>query len=274
METALTRTILDDIVHHKREEVELLKRSVPLSTVQNQAALAPTPRDFQAALQAPGISLIAEVKRASPSKGLLRSDLDPVQFAVTYEENGAAAISVLTDQRYFQGSLANLRAVRQAVKGPVLRKDFIFDPYQVYEARAAGADAVLLITAILKDDALGNLYRLVNQLGMAALVEVHNAQELYRALKLSPRIVGINNRNLNTFKVSLNTTVNLVALLPQGVVSVAESGIHTAQDVVRLRHLGVDAMLVGESIVTAPDIGLKVLDLCALSAVGELRDQD
>ncbi|TFG73101.1 MAG: indole-3-glycerol phosphate synthase TrpC [Anaerolineales bacterium] len=274
METTTTQTILDEIVLHKREEVAYLKRSVPLRRVLDQVEQAPTSRDFRAALQASGVSLIAEVKRASPSKGVLRDDLDPAQCAVIYEKSGAAAVSVLTEQHYFQGSLADLYAVRQAVGIPVLRKDFIFDPYQIYEARAAGADAVLLITAILTDDTLNALYHLIVQLGMAALVEVHNARELERALMVTPSIIGINNRNLKTFDVSLNTTAYLLTLLPHGVVTVAESGIHTAQDVVYLRQLGVNAMLVGEAIVTAPDMGLKVRELSAVSVMRVPDDKD
>jgi indole-3-glycerol phosphate synthase len=257
----MTGTILDEIVDWKRDEVARHKQVVPLVDVQADIARAPAPRSLVDALRRPGVSLIAEIKRASPSKGLLRPDLDPVALAGEYEANGAAAISVLTDQHFFRGCLDHLRAVREAVRLPVLRKDFILESYQVYEARAAGADAVLLIVASLGDAALGALYGLVCQLGMDALVEVHDEAELARALAIRPRIVGVNNRDLRTFEVDLETTARLRALIPDDVVLVAESGVHTPDDVARLRAIGADAMLVGESLVRADDAGAKVREL-------------
>lgn len=256
-------TILDDILAHKRVEVAGRKQTLPLEEVQAQAASAPLPRDLVAALRgAPSRpALIAEIKRASPSRGLLRPDLDPVHLAYVYQENGAAAISVLTDERFFQGSLDDLRAVRQEVDLPILRKDFVFDPYQVYEARAAGAAAVLLIAAMLSNEELRTLHDLINAQGMTPLIEVHNEAELQRALWLKPRLVGINNRDLRTFKVDIETTARLRPLIPGGVTLVAESGIHTPADVARLAELGVDAMLVGESLVTAEDSAGKVREL-------------
>ncbi len=254
-------TILDKIIAHKREELVQQKRDKPLATWRAEAESTALPRDFLAALRAPGVSLIAEVKKASPSKGLLCPDFDPVRLARTYAANGAAAISVLTDERFFQGSLDDLRAVREAVDIPVLRKDFIVDAYQVYEARAAGADAVLLIVAALDDATLHDLYTRIRQLGMAALIEVHNAAELERALSLRPRLIGVNNRDLRTFHVTLDTTAALRPRIPDEVVLVAESGIHTPEDVARLAVIGVDAMLVGEALVTAGDIGGKVKSL-------------
>jgi indole-3-glycerol phosphate synthase len=254
-------TILDEIVEWKRIEVAQTRSARPLGVVQAGAGRAPAPRDLAAALHAPGVSLIAELKRASPSRGLLHPDLDPRSLAGVYEANGAAAISVLTDARFFQGSLRDLRAARRAVRVPVLRKEFVIDPYQVYEARAAGADAVLLIVAALDDAELGSLYRLTCELGMAALVETHNADELERALALRPRIVGINNRDLRTFEVDLGTTERLRPMLPEGVAVVAESGIRSAGDVARLAACGVDAMLVGESLVRAHDVGARVREL-------------
>ncbi len=253
--------ILDRIIRWKFEEVADRKSACPLETVQARAALAPPPRDFAAALQAPGVSLIAEIKRASPSKGLLCPNLDAPALARAYEANGAAAISVLTDERFFRGSLEDLRVVRQSVTIPVLRKDFILDPYQVYEARAAGADAVLLIVAALDDAALLELYELACKLGMAALVEVHNASELERALRIRPRIIGVNNRDLGTFEVDLETTVHLRPLIPPGVLLVAESGIHHRADVARLKAAGVDGILVGEALVRATDVGARVKEL-------------
>lgn len=257
----MTGTILDKIIAHKREEVARQKRVKSLDAWRVEAESAPPPRDFPAALRAPGVSLIAEVKKASPSKGLLCPDFDPVRLARTYAANGTVAISVLTDERFFQGSLDDLRAVREAVDIPVLRKDFIVDAYQVYEARAAGADAVLLIVAALDDATLHDLYTRIRQLGMAALIEVHNAAELERALSLRPRLIGVNNRDLRTFHVTLDTTAALRPRIPDEVVLVAESGIHTPEDVARLAAIGVDAMLVGEALVTAGDIGGKVKSL-------------
>ena len=253
-----TGTILDEIIAHKREAIALQKQSKPLEAWRAEAEAAPPPRDFLAALRAPGVSLIAEVKKASPSKGLLCPDFDPVRLARTYAANGAAAISVLTDARFFQGSLDDLRAVRQAVDVPVLRKDFVVDVYQVYEARAAGADAVLLIVAALDDATLRDLYALIRRLDMAALIEVHNAAELDRALALHPRLIGVNNRDLRTFHVTLDTTAALRPRIPDDIILVAESGIHTPEDVARLAALNVDAMLVGEALVTARDVGEKV----------------
>ena len=254
-------TILDTIIAHKREEVALQKQVKSLGEWKAKAESAPPPRDFLAALRAPGVSLIAEVKKASPSKGLLCPDFDPVRLARAYAANGAAAISVLTDARFFQGGLDDLRAVRQAVDIPVLRKDFIVDPYQVYEARAAGADAALLIVAALDDATLQDLYALIQQLSMAALIEVHNAAELERALAIQPRLIGVNNRDLRTFHVTLDTTAALRPRVPDDIVLVAESGIHTPEDVARLAAIGVDAMLVGEALVTAEDVGKRVRDL-------------
>ena len=253
-----TGTILDDILRWKQTEVALSKVLKPARRVQAEMALAPRPRDMAAALRAPGVSLIAEVKRASPSKGPLRPDLDPQSLAHTYAANGASAISVLTDGRFFQGSLHDLRVVRRSVDLPVLRKEFVLDPYQVYEARAAGADALLLIVAALGDAQLESLYQLIRDLGMTALVEVHNETELQRALALSPRVVGINNRDLRTFEVRLETTERLQSQIPEEIAVVAESGIDAAADVARLAHCGVDAMLVGESLVRAQDVGSRV----------------
>ena len=253
--------ILDQILRRKRDEVQRSQAALPLQAVQAAAAQADGPREFAAALRRPGVSLIAEVKRASPSKGPLRPDLDAVALARAYAQGGAAALSVLTDGHFFQGSLEDLRAVRHSVGLPVLRKDFTIDPYQVYEARAAGADAILLIVAALDDQALHSLHRLAVELGLAALVEVHSEAELARALKLGPAIIGVNNRDLQTFEVSLDTTARLRPLVPAGVALVAESGVHSRSDVARLEALGVDAILVGESLVRAPHPGAKIQEL-------------
>ncbi len=257
-----SKTILDEIIHWKRGEIARLKHARSEQAMRAEAATAPPPRDFAAALRAPGVRLIAEIKRASPSKGLIHPDLDAVALAREYEANGAAAISVLTDEHFFQGRLDDLRAVRRNVSIPVLRKDFVLDPYQVYQARAAGADAVLLIVAALDDGDLDALHRLIRRLEMSALVEVHDEAELERALKIGPRVIGVNNRNLHTFEVDLETTARLRPLVPADVVLVAESGVHTRADVARLAAIGADAMLVGEALVRAADVGQKIRQLC------------
>ncbi len=256
--TLHTGTILDRIVTYKRIDLAGQKGQRSLDRVRADAEVAAPAMDFTAAMRAPGISLIAEIKRASPSSGELRGDLHPADLARTYIDNGAAACSVLTDARFFRGQMADLESVRQAVAAPVLRKDFIIAPYQLYEARASGADAILLIVAILDDDALCGLQALAHDLGMAALVEVHSRQELDRALATCPRIIGVNNRNLHTFEVDLKTTESLRPYVPADVVLVAESGIHTPDDVARLRDIGVDAMLVGTALVTAADTATTV----------------
>jgi indole-3-glycerol phosphate synthase len=258
-----SHTILDEIVAWKLGEIERQKRARPIDLVWDAIASAPPPGDFGAALRAPrpGMRLIAEIKRASPSKGPLRPGLDAAALAREYEANGAAAISVLTDRHFFQGSLDDLCTVRQQVRLPLLRKDFVLDPYQVYEARAAGADAVLLIVAALDDGNLAALHRLAGELGMAALVEVHDADELHRALEIGPRIVGINNRDLHTFQVDLGTAVRLRSLVPPDVVVVAESGVRSRADVERLAAAGINAVLVGEALVRAADAGRQVREL-------------
>jgi indole-3-glycerol phosphate synthase len=205
--------------------------------------------------------LIAECKKASPSKGLLRPEYDPAQLARTYAENGATALSVLTDEKFFQGSLNDLSAARAAAGLPALRKDFIVDSYQVYEARAAGADAVLLIVAALNPEQLQELHQLINEVSMTALVEVHDEAEVETALKIEPKLMGVNNRNLHDFSVDLRTTARLRKCIPANIALVAESGIHTAEDVARVRDMGVDAILVGEALVTASDVGAKVREL-------------
>jgi indole-3-glycerol phosphate synthase len=254
-------TILDEIIMWKRGEIRRCQATIPLEAVRARAAHAPQPRDFAAALRQPGVSLVAEIKRASPSKGPLRPSLDPVAIALEYEAHGAAAVSVLTDEHYFQGSLDDLRAVRSHTALPVLRKDFVLEPYQVYEARAAGADALLLIVSALSDSDLQALYHLATMLGMAALIEVHDEVELEQALECAPAIVGVNNRDLRTFEVNLDTTAHLRHFVPAGVTLVSESGVHSRADVSRLAAIGADAMLIGESLVRADDVGAKIREL-------------
>lgn len=213
-------------------------------------------------------SLIAEIKRASPSRGWLRPDLDPAALAQAYAQSGAAAISVLTEPAFFRGSLADLASVRGAVELPVLCKDFILDPYQVYEARAWGADAILLIVAALGLPELKALLELARGLGMSALVEVHQAEEVERALAAGASLIGINNRNLVDFGVDLNTSLRLRPLIPPDIPVVSESGIRTAQDVQHLKAAGVNAILVGEALVTSPDPGAKIKELLGTHGQG------
>lgn len=265
-------TILDEIVKHKRQvELPKQKEAVSPATVQSQAVLAPESRDFVASLQAAkGVALIAEVKKASPSKGLLRLKFDPVELALDYVKHGASAVSVLTDAKYFQGSpdfiplideaLAPVRKA-QGVAAPLLRKDFIVDPYQVYQAKLAGADALLLIAACLSDGELADLLKRTHQVGMTALIEVHTKDELDRVLPLKPRLIGANNRDLRDFSVDLKTCIELRQYVPPEICFVAESGIHTRADVQRLAKEGVDAILVGEAIVKQKHVGPKVREL-------------
>ncbi len=254
-------TILDEIFAHKKLEVAAAKAARPLTVVRAESEASPIPADFIAALRktehAPRTTpaLIAEVKKASPSRGLLCPDFDPLLLARTYAENGAAAISVLTDEKYFQGHLDYLRQIHAALPNtPLLRKEFVLDPYQIYEARAAGASAVLLIAAYLDPALLADLHALILELGMAALVEVHDADELHAALQLANlQLLGVNNRNLHDFSIKLETCLTLRPLVPPEICFVAESAIHTHQDVTRLAEAGVDAMLIGEALVVAED---------------------
>jgi indole-3-glycerol phosphate synthase len=254
--------ILDDIVAHKKMELVRQKASVSLSSLEKLAWKADKPRGFAKALSKPSeMALIAEIKKASPSAGVIREDFDLIEIGKIYETCGASAISVLTDEHFFQGSLSRLEKVRQAVQIPVLRKDFIVDPWQIYEARAVGADAVLLIVAILSDAQLRDFLHLCRELEMDALVEVHTAEEIERALAVGAQVIGINNRNLKTFTVHLETTETLVAHIPEDIVCVSESGIKGHDDMRRLAKAGVHAVLVGTSLMKAADIGAKVKEL-------------
>jgi indole-3-glycerol phosphate synthase len=255
-------TILDTIAARKREELAERRAAEPLPALERRARGADPPRDFADAIARPPGSptprVIAEIKRASPSKGMLHPDLDPALVAQAYAAGGAAALSVLTDRDFFGGSFADLAAARAAVALPVLRKDFLLDEYGVLEARANGADAVLLIAALLDALAMRRLRELADALGMAALVEVHDAAEMAAAAESGARIVGVNNRDLRTFTVDLGLTERLAALRPPGTLLVAESGIRTPADVRRLAACGADCLLVGESLVTAPDPGAQL----------------
>ena len=268
----MPENILAEIVENARVELAARKQVRPLEELRAAARDASPPRDFAAALQSGDpVAVIAEVKKASPSKGVIREDFDPVAIARDYEAGGAAAISVLTDERYSQGCMAYLEAVRAAVDLPVLRKDFIFDPYQVWEARAAGADAVLLISEVLASDELRALQELAEELGMSALVESHDAEHFDAALASGARILGINNRDLTTFKVDLAHTERMAERVGDDRILVSESGIAGPDDVKRLVACGVTAVLVGESLMRADDIRAATRALCGSSATGADR---
>lgn len=245
--------ILDDIVAAKREEIVEHRRKRPLDVLAASPLYRTPRRGFAAALAAPGRAIIAEVKKASPSRGVIRADFDPQAIAKGYEAGGARAMSVLTDAPFFQGSLAYLEAIRHVVRLPLLRKDFVIDPYQVHEALAFGADAVLLICAILDDPRLAELHGLARGLGLDVLVEVHSLEEMERAAACGASLVGINNRDLRTFVTRLEVAETLAPLAPPGALVVAESGLKTTADLERLEASGVRAFLIGETFMAAPD---------------------
>ncbi|MGH8726150.1 MAG: indole-3-glycerol phosphate synthase TrpC [Candidatus Acidiferrales bacterium] len=252
--------VLDRIVAVRRRAVEQAKHTTPAAKLEERAAVAPSVRDFAAALTRDALNVIAELKKASPSRGLLRTDYNPAALAPALEAAGACALSVLTEPEFFQGALEDLQVARSVTRLPVLRKDFLFDPYQLYEARAAGADAFLLIAAILPADELRQLITLGQQLGMAALVEVHTHDELMKALKAGARIVGVNNRDLRTFEVKLETSLTLIAAIPPAITAVSESGLSSHQTLERLRLVGppgrrdgFDAFLIGEHLMQAAE---------------------
>lgn len=265
-EVAVAESILDEIVASKRREVAAARLRMPLQEMEDQAASAPPVRDFRAALAGPGpIQLIAEVKKASPSAKVIRADFDPIAIARAYQGHGAACLSVLTDVPFFQGHLSYLARIRASVAIPLLRKDFIIDEYQVVEARLAGADAILLIAEILDDETLARLLARARGLGMAALVEFHEEANLPRVLASGADLVGINNRDLRRFVTDLDLTLRLRPQIPPDVLLVSESGIRTRADVERLEAAGVSAILVGESLMRADDIGLAVEQLLGLT---------
>ena len=247
--------ILDDIVAVKRREVADGKKATPLAALEATIGEMPPTRDFRRALAAGECAIIAEVKRRSPSRGVIRADFDPVRIAGEYEKNGAAAVSVLTDATFFGGSNGDLTAVKKAISLPVLRKEFIIDPWQIHETRAIGADALLLIAAILGESELREYRELAASLGLASLVEVHDRRELETALAAGAEIIGINNRDLRTFVTDIATSRALAPLIPAGKIVVAESGIRSRQEVETLMRAGVRAFLIGETLVGAPDIG-------------------
>lgn len=256
---------LQTILAHKAHEVAERKQQTPERTLRTQIEPARVPRSLSQALSGEAIAVIAEIKKASPSAGVIRADFEPVQIATSYLRANATALSILTDEKYFQGSLDYIRRVRPLTDVPILRKDFIIDPYQILEARAAGADALLLIVAALSQEQLRQLVRTTSAFGLEALVEVHSADEMRRAADAGATIIGINNRNLDTFQIDLATTEQLAPLAPPGVVLVAESGLHTAADVQRMRDAGVDAVLVGTRFMQHPDPGTVLQELMAPS---------
>ena len=260
-------TMLDAILAHKSQEVAARMSRTPLAELKALNAGLPPARDFGAALQRPPsgpVALIAEVKKASPSAGVIRQDFDPVQIAHVYEGSGASCLSVLTDEKFFQGHDDYLRAIREAIGLPVLRKDFVVNEWQVYESRALGADAVLLIVAALAPSQVADYQALAGELSLAALVEVHTEAEMETALVTGAKLIGINSRDLSTFVTNLGTVERLAAMVPDGITLVAESGLKTPQDVGWVARAGAKAILVGETFMRAPDIGAAVRELMAV----------
>jgi len=256
--------ILDDIVADKRTELAEAMQRVPLEKIAITSHRAPTPVSLASAIKGQNARLIAEVKKASPSRGVIRADFDPLKIASVYAEHGAAAISVLTESKYFQGSLVYLQSIKSRLrtsKLPLIRKDVIFHPYQIYESRAHGADGLLLIASILNKSLLGDLIELAHQLNMDCLVEIHDEADLATALDCGAGIIGINNRDLRTFKVDIAVTRRLRPLVPAGRLVVSESGIKSAEDIAEMKELKVDAVLIGEALTGAPDIGDKIREL-------------
>lgn len=256
--------ILDEIVENSRQDLKARKLKIPLDKMQRLALVAPRPIDLTSALNKEDVGIIAEVKKASPSRGVICQDFDPVKIARTYASNRASSISVLTENKYFQGSLEHLLNINRALgpgRPPLLRKDFVFDPYQIYESRAYGADALLLIAAVLNLAELKELLNLSHRLHMKCLVETHNEDEISAAVGSGARIIGINNRDLHTFSVDLNNTARLRHFIPKDRIVVSESGIKTPSDMQKLQSWGVNAALIGESLIASGNIASKMKEL-------------
>jgi len=256
---------LQEILREKELALAKIRRGAEygelLESMAARAMATAAPKDFFAALSGPDLRIIAEVKKASPSKGVIRPDFDPLAMAFAYEKNNAAAISVLTEENFFLGKLDYIKLIKDHVKIPVLRKDFILDEIEVYESRAIGADAILLIVAILEEKRLGELISLTEDLSMTPLVEVHDREELEVAIKVGARLIGINNRDLKTFKTNIKTTGELAPLVPHDRVMVSESGINTVEDIKKIRAAGVNAFLIGEALAREKDVGKKLREL-------------
>jgi len=254
--------ILSQIIEEKRRVVDEAKRARPLDGLVRAAKEVTVHSAFKKSISRPHhVNLIAELKKASPSKGVLRADFNPTKIAVTYQANGASALSVLTDERFFEGRLEYIQKVKESVSLPVLRKDFIIDEYQIYESVVAGADAILLIADLLSVNELTGFYDLASSLGLDAMIEVHNEEDVEKALATDAGIIGINNRDLHTFRVDLGVTQKLVRLLPANKIKVSESGIKTYEDIMSLKSLGVNAVLIGEAFMEASDIGAKMREI-------------
>ncbi len=256
---------LESIISYKRKEIERDKMGMPLETLKSRIKELPPTRGFKEAISKEGLNLIAEIKRASPAKGVIRREFNPVEIAKIYQESGASAISVLTTEKFFYGSLDFLSQVKEVTTIPILQKDFIVDEYQIYQARANKADSILLIASILVEAQINSFLECAASLGLDCLVEVHTKEELSKVLATKAQIIGINNRDLTTLTTDLATTFSLSKLVPKERILVSESGIETHEDVERLKECGVKAVLVGESLLRAPDIGAKVRELLGIS---------
>lgn len=255
-------SVLNEICTKKRAHVESQKEKTPLSALENKIKTTPPPVGFIDALtQKPGTAVIAEVKKTSPSEGVLRPDFDPVHIAHTYQQSGACCLSVLTDEPYFQGQDQYLKNIKAEISLPVLRKDFMIDPYQIYESRALGADCILLIMAALSDEEAGTLFDLSSNLSMDILVEVHNEQELDRALKLNPKMIGINNRNLKTLQVDVQTSFDLAKQIPDNIIKISESGLKDKDTLQNLEQAGYHGFLIGSSLIKQKNIGQALQNL-------------
>jgi indole-3-glycerol phosphate synthase len=255
---------LQKILKTKREEIQERKALLPLTELKRRLAESPPPLDFDGAIRSRGRAIVAEVKRSSPSRGRIREDFDPVAIARIYAEGGAAAVSVLTESRFFEGRDSFLQDIRQNVNLPLLRKDFIIDPYQIYETRFLGGDALLFITRVLDDGRLKEFIRLSSELGLASLVEIHDEADLEKALSSGAGIIGINNRDLSTFATDLEVSLRLAPLVPEGMTVISESGIRSRNDIQRLESAGIHAFLVGETLMREKDIGRKMKELLRL----------
>ncbi len=255
--------ILEQIINHKAKEVAECKKRVPLSHLERKLKDLSPVRDFKEAVSSKGkrINLIAEIKKASPSHGIIREDFSPVDLACIYQENNASALSVVTDRKFFQGDILHLLSVRNVTSLPVLRKEFIIDEYQIIETRVFGADALLLIAAVLKGEQINRFLSISSDLGMQCLVEVHTREELYKVIQTNAGIIGINNRNLETFKTDIRTTLDLAGEIPKEKVIVSESGIKTCEDILLLQKIGINAIIIGQTLLEAKDIPIKMREL-------------